>query len=349
MDNIVFYGFQFPHHGRFSAFSALSRGFEATDVRVCRMKYPQMPQWCPGRVRGSLSKKWFQLNEYRLKSVFSSNQLVHYFFPENSLFKAARWKKASPLVLSCHQPIEALRASSYMQINTAFYEGMKAADRVVLMASCEIDEYRELAPNSEVLCIPHGVDTDYFSPATSSDAGISDGLFNVLTVGNWLRDYEQWAEVAKKMTGECPEVEFTVIANPERLTSIREYLGGDMTNIRLLSGITDEELRNEYRRADVVFLPLMDAWANNALLESMSCGCPLLVTDLPAIREYAGEAACLVQKNDADAVVHKLLNLRDNPRVRDELGRFARVRMEREYRWEHIVHRHLDLYSDLMD
>ena len=86
----LFYGFQFPHHGKFSAFSALSRGFEETDVKVCGMKFPQVPQWVPGRIHPSLSKKWFQLNEYRLKSSFSSGQLVHYFFPENSLFKAAQ-------------------------------------------------------------------------------------------------------------------------------------------------------------------------------------------------------------------------------------------------------------------
>ena len=312
------------------------------------MKFPRVPQWIPGRIHPSLRKKWFQLNEYRLKSSFSSGQLVHYFFPENSLFKAAQWKKTGPLVLSCHQPIEALKSSSYMQQNTAFYEGLKAADRVVLMASSEIDEYRDLAPNSEVVCIPHGVDADYFSPATISGTSSANGPFRVLTVGNWLRDYQQWAEVVKIMTVECPAIEFTVIANPDRLASIREELGGEMTNVRLLSGITDEELRDEYHRADVVFLPLKNAWANNALLESMSCGRPLLVTDLPAIREYAGEAARLVERNDTDAIIHQMLHLRAHPDIRDELGRAARLRMERKYSWEHIVQRHLNLYSDLL-
>ena len=167
MENVVFYGFQFPHHGRFSAFSALSRAFERENICVRRMVFPQIPLWLPGRVRGGLMTKWFRLNEYQLRSAFASGQLVHYFFPENSLFKAARWKKNGSLVLSCHQPVEYLMASSLMQKRTEFSDGLKAADRVILMASCEIDAYREMAPNSEVICIPHGVDVDYFSPEVS--------------------------------------------------------------------------------------------------------------------------------------------------------------------------------------
>ena len=324
----------------------MSREFEKINVRVARVRYPQLPAWLPGRIRGCLAKQWFVANEYRLKQAFDKRQLVHYFFPENTLFEATKWKRGGSLLLSCHQPVEHLKASPYMQKRPFFYDGLKASDAIVLMASCEIEQYRELAPNSEVLCIPHGVDSDFFSPGTFP--GKEDGTFRILTVGNWLRDYDQWAAVVERVASEYPNVEFSVLANQDRLASAAENLKIGRDNIRLLSGISDEQLRDEYRRADVVFLPLKDAWANNALLESMSCGRPLLVTDLPATREYAGAAAMFMSKDDADAAAQRLLELRNQPETRAELGRKARIRIEAEYGWELIARQHLNLYAGLL-
>jgi glycosyltransferase involved in cell wall biosynthesis len=213
------------------------------------------------------------------------------------------------------------------------------------MASVEIDAYRELAPNSDVLCIPHGVDVDFFSP--SSYAPEPDGKFRILTVGNWLRDYDLWAKVVERVISECPEVEFSVLANPDRLKAASSNLKTGRDHVRLLCGISDEQLRDEYRRADIVFLPLKDSWANNALLEGMSCGRPLLATDLPAIREYAGDAARFVQKDDADAAAQALLNLYAHPELRDALSCQARTRMVAKYGWGQIAQQHLSLYEDL--
>lgn len=345
MTNAVFYGFQFPHHGRFSAFSALSREFEKTDVEVCRMSYPRVPAWMPKRIKGICRKKWFQLNEYRLKSAFRAGKLVHYFFPENSLFKAPVWKRDGTLVLSCHQPVEQLMKETLLQKRKYLFQGLKTADAVILMASSEIEAYRELAPNGRVLCIPHGVDTDFFAPR--QDVRKPDERFRVLTVGNWLRDYELWAETVKRIYTDGHAIEFTVIANPDTLKAALGTLGSAANQVRVLSRITDEQLRDEYRRADVIFLPLKNTWANNALLEGMSCGRPPVVTDLPAAREYAGDAACFIEKGSVDSAADALLRMRANKTDREELGRKARERMENQYSWAAVVRQYLDLYAGL--
>jgi glycosyltransferase involved in cell wall biosynthesis len=60
-------------------------------------------------------------------------------------------------------------------------------------------------------------------------------------------------------------------------------------NVHTHRGIDDDTLAELYRNADVLLLPLTDSTANNALLEGMASGLPLVATDLPAVRAYLPE------------------------------------------------------------
>ena len=57
-----------------------------------------------------------------------------------------------------------------------------------------------------------------------------------------------------------------------------------LPNVRVLSGLSDLALAETFRQADVLFLPLQDATANNARLEGLASGLPVVTTDLPAVR-----------------------------------------------------------------
>jgi len=342
--NAVFYGFQFPHHGQFSAFSALSSALADQGVVVRKFPLLNIPSYIPGRICGMMTSGWFRAQETRLKSAFSRGDLVHYFFPENSLFQAPKWKKNGSLVLSCHQPIEQLAELRRQGALPHFFKGLEAADAVVLMASCELDAYRELAPNAEVLCIPHGVDTDFFCPGAAREEGRQ---FRILTVGNWLRDYDLWAQVVGRVSVTSPDVEFSVLANPDQLAAALANLKSGRGKVRVLQGISDEQLRDEYRHADLIFIPLTNAWANNALLEGMSCGRPVVATDLPAIREYAGDAVRFIEKGEVDAAVDAIIELRRAGDERELMGRQARIRMENQFSWRHIAKQYLHLYAEL--
>jgi glycosyltransferase involved in cell wall biosynthesis len=99
--------------------------------------------------------------------------------------------------------------------------------------------------------------------------------------------------------------------------------------VELVTELSDEQLLEEYRRAWVVLLPLVDATANNALLESMACGVPVVVSDVGGIRDYAGlECGALCLPRDAQAHGAATIELLlDSPR-RAAAGQAARTRAE---------------------
>ena len=112
--------------------------------------------------------------------------------------------------------------------------------------------------------------------------------------------------------------------------------------------MTDEALREAYRDADALLLPLQDATANNAILEAMACGRPVVSTDVGGVAEMTRDAARLAPPGDARALADAVLALAADPAGAEALGRAARARAE-ALDWPHVAALHARLYAALAE
>ena len=71
--------------------------------------------------------------------------------------------------------------------------------------------------------------------------------------------------------------------------------------IELRSGVTDDELDGLYRGATALLLPSLYEGFGFTALEAMTRGCPVLASDIPALREVCGDGAELLAPTDATA------------------------------------------------
>ena len=86
------------------------------------------------------------------------------------------------------------------------------------------------------------------------------------------------------------------------------------------------------------------------LAEAMACGAPLLVSDLPVLREVAGEAATYRPVGDAPAWVDAALALLDERSRRPDLAaarRDAGLARSATFRWEAHADRLAALYREV--
>jgi glycosyltransferase involved in cell wall biosynthesis len=91
--------------------------------------------------------------------------------------------------------------------------------------------------------------------------------------------------------------------------------------------VGDRRLRAAYTRARAAVLPLLEATANNSVLEAMACGAPLVATDVGAIREYTGDrGALLVPPEDPSALAEALSALLDDDALAERTAAAARER-----------------------
>ncbi|MBK7277550.1 MAG: glycosyltransferase family 4 protein [Betaproteobacteria bacterium] len=97
-------------------------------------------------------------------------------------------------------------------------------------------------------------------------------------------------------------------------------LGGE-SGIHVHNGVSDEALRALYRGATVGVLPLIDSTANNALLEMLACGLPVVSTAVGAVAQYCvGSAVKLVEPGDPRKLADAVCELLADPVVRQEQG-----------------------------
>jgi len=350
-DKVIFYGFQFAHHGDYSAFNALKRKLKKSGIKVVTAQRPKV--FFQRGFRRFLPV-WMQIQELKLYKYFKDESvgIVHYFFPENSIYNGPKWRKDTKIILTCHQPVKRNYFKLQEKIKPEFIRGIKNADAIILMSSNDIEAYKRFAPQADVLYIPHGIDIEFFKRVKSDgNPEQKDGCKHVLTVGSWLRDYDFWAEVVKNILKHSERnYKFTIVAGDEIQKKIADKFDNNIPHeIEMLTKISDQKLRATYASSDLMFLPLIDSWANNALLEAAAMELPIMVTDLPSIREYfTNDLPFYFYNKSAEKVSHKLIEILGNNYMLNEKGKALRSYVEKNYSWEKIVDKHIEKYFQYM-
>lgn len=220
---------------------------------------------------------------------------------------------------------------------------VNAYDHVVLMSETQRPFFRSVGyRDDQISVLLHGVDTGFFTPqAAPSEIGAGRPLRGLL-VGKTERDHVFMRRLIEALP---PDVlEMTVLTSREQAS--RNYQG--MPHLRLPGHLDDEGLLAEYRRADLLIMPMNDCTANNAVLEAMSCGTPVLTNRVGGIPEYVSAADNFVQEGkDVEAWAGLIRALHQDPSPL--LSRRAAVRAWAErFDWRIVAGQYVDLYRALL-
>lgn len=103
-----------------------------------------------------------------------------------------------------------------------------------------------------------------------------------------------------------------------------------------------------YARARVFIFPSFLEGFGFPVLEAMSCGTPVIVSDTSALPEVAGNAAYYVAPGSEAGIAKALLDVMTKPRLRDSMIKkgLERARM---FRWERTARETMACYRTLLD
>ena len=237
------------------------------------------------------------------------NRLCHFIYGEDTYFLTPLWKRSSNRTLATfHYPPERLAT----RMNAGSVRGLGAA---IMVGENQREFLEQLLPPERVHYCPHAVDTDFFQPTAHTgapDAPDAPDSFRLVCSGSTFRDHATLREVHLAVRSAGFDVHTDVISPRPKQQALLDGVPG----IHIHRGISDEALRGLYCNATVGVLPLFNATANNALLELLACGRPVVVSDVGGLAAYThGSAAHRVPAQDVDAMASAVIALlKDAPR-----------------------------------
>src|SRR5581483_6401898 len=130
-----------------------------------------------------------------------------------------------------------------------------------------------------------------------------------------------------------------------RLLLARHRVSED--GIDVLGLLSQRELTEELLSAKALVAPSVGMESFGMVLaRALACALPVVASDIPGYREVAGEeTGALVPPGDPRALADAVTGLLENEPRRRELGAEGRRRAARDYSWDAIAARLLDVYG----
>lgn len=262
--------------------------------------------------------KSYQVNAFEIEQQiilnFQQYDVIHFVDGEHAGLMVALAKlkgiltDGPKLVATFHQPDYVIKD---LVVNPDFINGF---DIIHLMSPCQKQSFLDLGISEDKLVVvPHGVAQAHFNAAIALDQAepalgeitklqhAFAGKKVCITVGNWLRDYDTFLDVARSFRGQ-DDILFVAASRGLELAITEQ----DNNIVLLNQGVEDRTLHWLYRRAELMFLPLHGGAANNAILEAFAAGTRIVTSDLPSTRYYTNNSA--IYCADIDGFITAITN-----------------------------------------
>ena len=242
------------------------------------------------------------------------NCVFHILYGDSDLWllRHARRLTGNRLIASFHQPADDLRLLGSIERVARHLSG------AILVSETQRAYFEEFLPRERVFVVPHGVNSSYFRPP---DARETDDV--CITVGSHLRDFQTMCEAVKLIWATKPNMRFVAVGTRSDKKSYCPDVPDD--RIQFLDRISDADLLRAYQSASIAVFSFREATANNAMLEAMACGLPVVATDVGGIREYVVPGTgILCPPRDPKSMADAALELLWDDEKRQRLSRASR-------------------------
>jgi glycosyltransferase involved in cell wall biosynthesis len=332
------------HHTASGGYDRLAYAIGATVIK--RKELSGIPSRVARKIWNVRTDTTAYLLDYRFEDWLAEQQLlvrclvdppdvVHVLYGDEQLDLLLRWRKLlrCPLIVTFHLPAERVsRRFEYFQS-----EEINGIDAAIVLARSEIAEFQRWLGADKVVYVPHGIDTAQFRP---DDRKLICNTLKLLVVGDHMRDWDVMHRVIDEANRSHLDVQFDVVVRSQ----LFPYFTG-CSNITLHSEIAEAKLIELYRAADALFLPVKHAIANNAVLEALACGTPVIATDVGGIPDYiTRDCGWLIPKGDVTSTIEVIKQLcvdKDIVRSRREKARVQALKFD----WQRIAERLFVVYS----
>lgn len=271
-------------------------------------------------------------------------ELIHITYVENQLGMIADWRQylRSKIIGTAHQP------PSWWRLQHKFPSSISALDALIVPARSQLYYFEQYLPG-RVFFIPHGIDINFFCPKVELNQSFKKP--RCIFVGIHLRDIATLSKIVDQVLLAKPHVQFDLVI-PSKNRNYQEPSQiklAQYDQVHWHTNLSDEQLRNLYQNATLLVLPLFDCTANNAVLEAIACGLPIISNNVGGMPDYTDSSfASLFPIEDIQGMTNAIIDLLENPEKCIEKANKAREYATNHFSWSKVAAKTYEIYEKVI-
>jgi glycosyltransferase involved in cell wall biosynthesis len=216
---------------------------------------------------------------------------------------------------------------------------------------------QESFPPEKVRVIPNGVDTDRFRPSTVHRADVrnhygwhaDDPVCGVVAALRPEKNVELFLRTAAQVRQDLPRLKCLIVGDGPEREKLEQLVG----ELELQGAVQFTGMRSDIPRL-VAAMDLFSLTSHNeanpvSILEAMSCGVPIVATDVGSISEVVsqGVSGFVAPAGDGQALAAHWRNILAERRVSRQLGRVGRDLVVKQWSLQRMVRGYEDLLTEI--
>lgn len=300
-----------------------------TPPNILHRYSPQMQAWIDDRVAGGEFAA--MTCEHSANAIYARPELRNYTRTVVNVHSSVYWGTVNYLKMNASEN----PARDFLYLPTLYrYEKQycNAIDRIVVTTPDDEEFLRRFNPEARTEIIANGVDLELFPYRTEDPGGHRLIFVGAMDFQHNIDAVRFFAlEVLPPLQERYPDAEFIIAGN--RPTAEIKALGerpGVVVTGKVPSMV-------EYlHRSTVCVVPLRTGFGiKNKTLEAMAAGVPVVGSDrgLEGL-EVDGEPLRALRANTVEEYITAIARLFENPDLRADIAKNARILIEKEFSWE---------------
>lgn len=162
---------------------------------------------------------------------------------------------------------------------------------------------------------------------------------------NIVRLVESFAKVASRQ-----DYELWLVGSQEKYSSAIRQLASELAvseKIKLMNYVPEDQLNEVINQAIALVFPSLWEGFGLPVLEAMTCGIPVITSNLSALPEVAGDAAILIDPYSVDEIADAMRVIATDTQLRQQL-REAGLARSQQFTWEKTGYQTVEVLKQFM-
>ena len=211
----------------------------------------------------------------------------------------------------------------------------------------------KIVPEGKIITIHNGVEIDK-AKSLKRKAQNNNSKCKIVFVGRLaepkdpillIKTYNELTEEVKAKS------EVLIVGEGEKRKELEKFIKENKLNekVKLFGSLSREKVFEILRESNIFVLTSNYEGFPITILEAMSCGLPIIASNVGGIREIVvSETGYLVNKLDIEAFKKALTELIENPELRERMGENARKKVEDNFSLEKMLRETEKVYNVIM-